>query len=125
MRLYKYFPAMAAALVVGCSAVFAASADDGDVQIVMPSEPEYTAEEAVTDHTKAEDIDSVIVNANITDSTTSSDAFDVRQKMTRGSCSDGLILMMKESVIMMKAMSCRRVLSKLTVITIILRPTAQ
>ena len=41
MRLYKYFPAMAAALVVGCSAVFAASADDGDVQIVMPSEPEY------------------------------------------------------------------------------------
>ena len=125
MRLYKYFPAMAAALVVGCSAVFAASADDGDVQIVMPSEPEYTAEEAVTDHTKAEDIDSVIVNADITDSTTSSDAFDAEKKMTRGSCSDGLILMMKESVIMMKAMSCRRVLSKLTVITIILRPTAQ
>ena len=116
MRLYKYFPAMAAALVVGCSAVFAASADDGDVQIVMPSEPEYTAEEAVTDHTKAEDIDSVIVNADITDSTTSSDAFDAETEDDAG---------IKESVIMMKAMSCRRVLSKLTVITIILRPTAQ
>lgn len=86
MRLYKYFPAMAAALVVGCSAVFAASADDGDVQIVRPSEPEYTAEEAVTDHTKAEDIDSVIVNADITDSTTSSDAFDAETEDDAGSC---------------------------------------
>ena len=77
MRLYKYFPAMAAALVVGCSAVFAASADDGDVQIVMPSEP-------VTDHTKAEDIDSVIENADITDSTTSSDAFDAETEDDAG-----------------------------------------
>lgn len=84
MRLYKYFPAMAAALVVGCSAVFAASADDGDVQIVMPSEPEYMAEEAVTDQTKAEDIDSVIVNADITDSTTSSDAFDAETEDDAG-----------------------------------------
>lgn len=70
MKFYKYFPAAAVSIIIGCMAAFSALAADVNVQDTITTEPAVT--EILTHQTDPEVLSSSTVTT-ITDSTVSSD----------------------------------------------------